>query len=171
VVLSSFSGSDGGQAGFTVAEGEVDYASAAARFAGAASEKARLGFRVAVLLAWTAPLWMGRRLAMMGSLGREERSAVLDEMSRHRFFFVRELCLLLKLVACMAIFRSPAARARTGFDRPAPAPSDAKRSLAVTRSAASDGMPTPAEARSGGAGVGSPSRSGATKRSGREEAA
>lgn len=121
LVLSSFSGCSA--AGFTVAEGpleegKVDYVAAAACFAGAASEKARLGFRLAVLLAWTAPLWLGRRFAMMGSLDAEERSAVLDAMSRHRFFFVRELCLLLKLIACMAIFRSPAARARSGFDRP-----------------------------------------------------
>jgi hypothetical protein len=130
LVLSSFSGS---AAGFTVAEGplsegKVDYLSAASCFAGAASEKARLGFRVAVLLAWTAPLWMGRRFGMMGSLDAEERSAVLDAMSRHRFFFVRELCLLLKLIACMAIFRSPAARVRSGFDRPEP---EAKRALSV----------------------------------------
>jgi hypothetical protein len=121
LVLSSFSGST---AGFTVvegplSEGKVDYVAAATCFAGAASEKARLGFRVAVLLAWTAPLWLGRRFAVMGSLGAEERSAVLDAMSRHRFFVVRELCLLLKLIACMAIFRSPAARVRSGFDRPA----------------------------------------------------
>lgn len=120
LVLSSFSGST---AGFTVAEGplaegKVDYVSAADCFEGAASEKARLGFRVAVLLAWTAPLWMGRRFGTMGSLDAEERSAVLDAMSRHRFFFVRELCLLLKLIACMAIFRSPESRARSGFDRP-----------------------------------------------------
>jgi hypothetical protein len=130
LVLSSFAGSD---AGFTVRPDEVDYVAGAQRFASAASEKARLGLRVAIVLAFTAPLWMGRNLGTLASLPREERSHVLDAMSRHRFFFVRELCLLLKLVACMAIFRSPAARARSGFDRPESTTTEAKRSLTVVR--------------------------------------
>ena len=33
-------------------------------------------------------------------------------------FFVRELCLLLKLIACMAIFRTPGMRERTDYDAP-----------------------------------------------------
>jgi hypothetical protein len=128
LVLSSFAGSD---AGFAVRPEEVDYVAGAQRFMGAASDKARLGLRFAVLLAITAPLWMCGRFRSLGGLPREERSRLLDAMSRHRVFFVRELCLLLKLVACMAIFRSPAARARSGFDRPDAAQADAKRSLKV----------------------------------------
>ncbi len=115
LVLSSFAGSS---AGFTVREDEVDYLAAAERFMSAASEKASLGLRVAVLMVMTAPLWMWGRLKTLGGLSAEERSRLLDEMLRHRFFAVRELCLLLKLVACMGIFRSSAARARSGFDRP-----------------------------------------------------
>ncbi len=124
LVLSCFAGSG---TGFTVEEGEVDYLAGAQRFLSAASDKAGLGLRVAIVMVMTAPVWMLGRLTSLRGLSREERSALLDRMLSHRVFFVRELCLLLKLVACMAIFRSPAARARSGFDAPS------KRSLAVLR--------------------------------------
>jgi hypothetical protein len=120
VVLSGFAGSDRG-----FVPGEVDYFYAARRFTQAGSQKAALGLRFAVLMAMTAPLWMWGKLRTLKSYAPEERSRLLDEMLRHRIFFVRELCLLLKLVACMAIFRSSEARARAGYDRP----KAAKRSL------------------------------------------
>lgn len=115
VVLSSFAGS---REGFR-AEG-VDYFYAAKRFMEAGSQKAAIGLRFAVFLATTAPLWMWGKLRTLKSFSPEERSRLMDEMLRHRVFFVRELCLLLKLVACMAIFRSSEARARSGYDRPPP---------------------------------------------------
>ncbi len=113
LVLPSFAGSD---AGFTVREGEVDYLAGLVRFMGSASEKAKLGIRFAFFLAVTTPLWIGGRFRGFASLTAEERSEHLDRMSRHRVFLVRELCLLLKLIACMAIFRVPSTRARTGYD-------------------------------------------------------
>lgn len=115
VVLSSFAGSD---EGFTVRAGEVDYEAGVATYLKTASEKARLGLRFAFVLAYTAPLWLWGRFRTLSSLDRQERSRALDEMSRHSIYIVRELNLLLKLIACMAIFRSPEARARTSFDRP-----------------------------------------------------
>lgn len=127
VVLSSFAGSS---AGFTVRDEEVDYVAAAERFMSEASEKACLGLRLAVLMVMTAPLWMWGRMKSLSGLAPDARSELLDELLRHRFFAVRELCLLLKLVACMGIFRSGAARARTGFDRPE------RRPLVVLREAA-----------------------------------
>lgn len=113
VVLSSFAGSD---AGFTAAE-DVDYVAGATLYLSRASEKARLGLRFAFVLAYTAPLWMFVRFSTLGGLEREERARVMAVMGRHRVFAIRELCLLLKLVACFAIFRSPASRARSGYDR------------------------------------------------------
>ena len=113
LVLPSFAGTD---TGFTVGEGEVDYLAGLARFMGSASEKAKLGIRFAFFLAVTTPVWIGGRFRGFASLSREERSEHLDAMSRHRIFLVRELCLLLKLIACMAIFRVPSTRARTGYD-------------------------------------------------------
>lgn len=126
VVLSSFVGAS---ESFTVRAGEVDYLSAMTRFMGAASEKACLGLRIAVVLAMTAPFWMLGRLRSLASFTPEERSRLLDEMTRHPVYFVRELCMLLKLVACMAIFRDGDPRARTDYDRPV-------RSLVVLQSRA-----------------------------------
>jgi hypothetical protein len=113
LVLPAFAGTSHG---FTVREAEVDYLAGLGRFMGAASQKARLGIRLAFLLAVTTPVWIGGRLRGFASLTALERSELLDAMSRHRVFLVRELCLLLKLIACMAIFRAPEARARTGYD-------------------------------------------------------
>ncbi len=112
-VLPSFAGSDHG---FRVGETEVDYLAGLARFMGAASEKAKLGIRLAFFLAVTTPLWIGGRFRRFSTLSPSERSELLDAMSRHRIFLVRELCLLLKLIACMAIFRAPGTRERTGYD-------------------------------------------------------
>lgn len=132
LVLPSFAGSE---AGFTVREGEVDYLAGLARFMGAASEKAKLGIRLAFFLAVTTPFWIGGRVRGFASLSATERSELLDAMSRHRVFLVRELCLLLKLIACMAIFRAPSTRARTGYDRDEPAtlPARPRRALPVLR--------------------------------------
>lgn len=113
LVLPSFAGSSHG---FTVNEGEVDYLDGLARFMSKASDKACLGIRVAFLLAVTAPIWITGRFTGFASLTAEERAEVMDRMSRHSFFFVRELCLLLKLIACMAIFRARSTRERTGYD-------------------------------------------------------
>jgi hypothetical protein len=133
LVLPSFAGSG---AGFTVREGEVDYLAGLARFMGSASEKAKLGIRFAFFLAVTTPVWIGGRLRGFASLSPEERSEHLDAMSRHRIFLVRELCLLLKLIACMAIFRAPTTRERTGYDGdPAREPARTRRALPVLRAA------------------------------------
>jgi hypothetical protein len=116
LVLSSFTGSD---EGFR-ADSDTDWFYSAKTFSANGSEKAALGLRVAVLLAYTAPMWMWGRMKTLAALDRAERSRCLHEMLAHRVFFVRELCLLLKLIACMAIFRSNEARARSGYDRKEP---------------------------------------------------
>lgn len=113
LVLPSFAGTGHG---FTVAENEVDYLDGLGRFMEKASDKACLGIRVAFLLAVTAPLWITGRFTGFASLTPAERSDVLDKMSRHSVFFVRELCLLLKLIACLAIFRQKSTRERSGYD-------------------------------------------------------
>lgn len=115
IVLSSFASSS---RGFVVAEGDVDWLSGTRRFMSAASDKANLGLRVALAIAMSAPLWLLFRFRTLRSLSPEERSVVMERLLAHRIFFVRELTLLLKLVACMAIFRSPDARARTTYDAP-----------------------------------------------------
>lgn len=115
VVLSSFAGST---RGFVVHDADVEWLASTRRFMSAASDKANLGLRVAFAIAMSAPLWMTFRFRTLAGLLPEERSRVMERLLCHRIFFVRELTLLLKLVACMAIFRSADARARTGYEPP-----------------------------------------------------
>lgn len=110
---------------------EVDWVRGVTRFLARASTKGRLGVRVGLFLVVTAPLWCWGQLRTALSLSAEERARLLDELLAHRWFAVRELCLLLKLVACMTLFGVPAVRARSGYD-PAPTPAFAPaRRLAV----------------------------------------
>jgi len=113
LVLPSFAGTEHG---FRMREGDVDYLDGLARFMRAAGVKARLGVRFAFFLAVTAPLWLGGKMSGFSSLSRSERGELLNRMSSHRVFIVRELSLLLKLIACMALFRSTEARERSGYD-------------------------------------------------------
>lgn len=134
VVLSSFAGSS---RGFVVHDTEVEWLASTRRFMSAASDKANLGLRVAFAIAMTAPLWMSLRFRTLRGLTPEERSRVMERLLVHPIFFVRELTLLLKLVACMAIFRSAAARARTDYDRPlVEATGTRKRALAIVPASA-----------------------------------
>lgn len=113
LVLPSFAGTEHG---FRVRDNDVDYLDGLARFMCAAGTKARLGVRFAFLLAVTAPMWLGGKLSGFASLSSVERSELLNRMSSHRIFLIRELSLLLKLIACMAMFRSAQARERSGYD-------------------------------------------------------
>lgn len=115
VVMSSFAGSS---RGFVVKSAEVDYLGGTRRFMSAASDKANLGLRVAITFAMWAPVWMSLRFSSLAGLSGDERSAMMERLLAHPIFAIRELTLLLKLVACLAIFRSPEARARTDYDRP-----------------------------------------------------
>lgn len=121
VILPSFAGAPSGA--LVASPSEVDYPAAFERFMGKATPKARFGIRVALLLVMSAPLWLTFRPRSFRSLDPEARSALLDRLLEHPIFFVRELCLLVKLAACMAIFRSHEARARSGYDGD-PAPRD-----------------------------------------------
>jgi hypothetical protein len=137
LVLPSFTGT---RHGFTATDQDVDYLEGLRRFLSKASDKSRLGIRVAFFLVVTAPLWLGGRFSGFASLSWDERAELLDRMSRHRVFFVRELCLLLKLIACMAIFRTPGMRERTDYDAP-PAAREAsarRRALPVLRHESGD---------------------------------
>jgi hypothetical protein len=134
IVLASFLSGTGG---FTVGPAEVDWLGATRRFMSAASDKANLGLRVALAFAMWAPVWMTFRASSLAGVSPEERSRIMDRLLSHPIFIVRELTLLLKLVACMAIFRSPAARARTDYDAPsAEATGARKKKLEVLPAAA-----------------------------------
>lgn len=119
----------------------VDWAAGVQRFLERASAKGRLGVRVGVLLAITAPFWLWGRLRSARSLSVEDRSRLLDEMLRHRFFFVREMTLLLKLVGCMALFAVTDLREKSGYD-PTPRQRSGARSLHVL-AASGSAQPAP----------------------------
>jgi hypothetical protein len=118
VVLSSFAPAHAG--GIVRSEAEVDWAGAWRAFAGGLSAKARLGAYLGLAIAMLAPLWAYGRLASLAALSRDARARALDVLLTHRVYLVRELVLMLKVCACMAMFRSSAVRERSGYDRPAP---------------------------------------------------
>lgn len=97
--------------------GEVDYLRAFHRMSQAATRKAAFGLRVAVLLIGLSPMWLGRRLKLFTQLSMREQTEVLAQLLRHRLFAVRELTLLMKFVAAMALLGHDDVRTRSGYDR------------------------------------------------------
>ncbi|UJR80888.1 hypothetical protein [Sandaracinus amylolyticus] len=118
LVLSSFAPAD--DAGGLVKSGDdIDWGAAWSRFTSTMSAKGRLGAYAGLVICIFAPLLAMGRFATIARVSIEERARALDVLLAHRSFAIRELTLLLKIVACMAIFRSSAARERSGYDRPA----------------------------------------------------
>lgn len=117
IVLSSFApvGSDG----IARRDDEVDWSDTWRRFAAGLSSKARAGALLAVVIAFTSPVWALGRFATLGMLSAARRAEAMDALLRHPIHLVRELTLMLKVCACFALFRSEAVRSRTGYDRPA----------------------------------------------------
>ena len=107
-----------GAEGLAPDPGQIDWRQGALDFLEKANLKGRLGVHVGMVIVMTAPLWLWGRFATAASLGPTERARLLSELLRHRVFLVRELALLLKLVACMTFFRDPAIRARSAYNRP-----------------------------------------------------
>lgn len=119
MVLSSFA--PVGAGGLVLRDDEVDWAGAWTRFVQSMNGKARLGARLALLIAMSAPLWTMGRLTSLAKLSADKRMSALDALLTHRLYLFRELALMLKVCACLAMFRSADVRARTSYDRPAPA--------------------------------------------------
>jgi hypothetical protein len=107
---------DGGT-GLVPQPGEVDYATAFHRMLQEVTPWAALGLRLGLWLVALAPLWLWQRARTIGSLAVGERPALLRALLVHRVFAVRELTLLLKLCAAMALLGAPSVRARSGYDR------------------------------------------------------
>lgn len=116
IVLASFA--PVGAGGIVIREGEIDWADAWSTFVTGLSAKARLGAWLGLLIAWSAPLWAYGQLASLARLGWDARARAMSVLLEHRLYLVRELVLMLKVCACMAMFRSSELRARTGYDRP-----------------------------------------------------
>lgn len=96
--------------------GEVDYLATFMRMRGGATKLAALGLRAALWIIALAPLWQRGRLQTLSTLPVNARSAALAALLAHRSLIVRELALLLKLCAAMALFAAPGVRARSAYD-------------------------------------------------------
>lgn len=102
--------------GLNVNKGEVDYLSALERMRERGTAVAALGLRAAIWMVATAPLWLFGRFVMFGTLAGSERTELLSRLLTHNNFAVRELTLLLKLTAAMALLGTTSVRTRTHYD-------------------------------------------------------
>ncbi len=93
--------------------GEVDFLSTLRSMVASSTRLGRLGLRLAVWLLATAPLWTLGRLALLPSIPVAERGPLLERLLGHRSYAVRELCLLLKVVASMALLAPRPVQVRT----------------------------------------------------------
>jgi hypothetical protein len=105
-----------GESGLAPLPGEVDYAATFVRLRRSSTRIAALGLVAAVWIAALAPFWRWGRLTTISGLAPLERAALLSDLLRHPWFAVRELTLLLKLGAALALLGVASVRARSGYD-------------------------------------------------------
>jgi hypothetical protein len=105
-----------GGPGLAPAPDEVDYESALRRMMRGASPLAAAGLRLAIWIAALAPIWLWGTVTTVTRLAAERRPELLRQLLGHRAFAIRELTLLLKLCAAMALLGTPSVRARSNYD-------------------------------------------------------
>jgi hypothetical protein len=113
-VLTAFTVDDA--EGLTPLPGEVDYLRTFQRMRRKSTKLAALGLRVAVWMVALAPLWLLGRIATFSKLKPRDRTELLVRLLAHKSMAIRELAMLLKLTAAMALLGSATARARSGYD-------------------------------------------------------
>ena len=96
--------------------GEVDYVGTFELLNGAGGPKVRYGVRAAVMLIASSPLWAQLRPTFIDRLDADERVSLLGDLLEHPLQIVRELTLLMKVQASMALLREPTVRARSRYD-------------------------------------------------------
>ena len=107
-----------GAPGLNVSPGEVDYVGAFSRMRRGSTALASLGLRLALWMVVLAPLWLLGRVGTFSALALRDRTELLSRLLSHSSFIVRELTLLLKLSAAMALLGTASVRARTQYDEP-----------------------------------------------------
>jgi hypothetical protein len=113
-LLAGFAPSDG--PGLAPLRDEVDYEGVLARMMREATPLAALGIRAAVWIGALAPLWLWGKLTTITKLAHERHPDLLRALLGHRVFAIRELTMLLKLCAAMALLGTPSVRMRSGYD-------------------------------------------------------
>lgn len=114
-VLGAFAPAES-SAGLAPLPGEVDYLTTMRRMLQYSTPLAGLGLRFALWMVVFAPVWLLGRGVTFSKLALRERVELLSRLLRHTSFVVRELSLLLKLTAAMALLGTPSVRARSGYD-------------------------------------------------------
>jgi hypothetical protein len=102
----------------TPREGEVDYVRVYRRLIAGSTPLAALGLRFALWMVALAPVWLLGRFTTFSTLCRTERTELLSRLLRHTSLVVRELSLLLKFAAAVALLGTPSVRERSGYDKP-----------------------------------------------------
>jgi hypothetical protein len=96
-----------------------------------ASFKGALGWRIGAALLMLSPLLIDGRFATLAGLTVAERNALAARAVSHKLFAIRGLCMFLKVTVGMTLFRDPALRARSNYDRRPDAPREAPRVRAL----------------------------------------
>jgi hypothetical protein len=113
-VLTAFTAP--GAPGLQPAAGEVDYLKTFRRMRRGSTALAAFGLRLAVWMVAFAPLLLLGRVATFSRLARREQTELLARMLVHKHMLIRELTLLLKMTAAMALLGTVSVRARSGYD-------------------------------------------------------
>lgn len=113
-VLTAFTAP--GVPGLQPRAGEVDYLETFRRMRRGSTALAAFGLRLAVWMVAFAPVLLLGRLATFSHLARREQTELLSRMLVHRHALIRELTMLLKMAAAMALLGTASVRARSGYD-------------------------------------------------------
>lgn len=105
-----------GSKGLSPDENAVDYVHSYTRMVSSATLKARIGMRAAIWIVAICPMLIWGRFRLAPNLPMSERTHLLRALLSHSSFLLRELTLLMKLGASMAIFATPGMRAKSGYD-------------------------------------------------------
>ncbi|MDD9944289.1 MAG: hypothetical protein OXU20_24815 [Myxococcales bacterium] len=95
---------------------EVDYLLVFRRVGREATRRAAFGLRIAVWVVALSPILLGRGMRTFSRLRPCEQTALLGQLLAHRLFAFRELTLLLKFVAAIALLGTDSVRERSGYD-------------------------------------------------------
>ncbi len=106
-----------GDEGLVPEPGEVDWGGTLDEMLAIGTRLSAFGVRLAVWLATFAPWWVLRRPRTLAGLDIQTRARVLTGLLESRVYLVRELMLLLKIVAATALLGVATVRDRSHYDR------------------------------------------------------
>ena len=106
-----------GDDGLVPEPGEVDWGGTLDEMLAIGTRLSAFGVRLAVWIATFAPWWILRRPRTLRGVDVSARAEVLSRLLVSRVYLVRELMLVLKIVASTAFLGVATARTRSHYDR------------------------------------------------------